>query len=115
MRSAARFIAILAAVLPAMALAQQAAEPQLTEQQLAGRAMFNQSCVVCHVRMQITNFNPFGPPLSKESLGGQEDVMRDVITNGTPNMPGFKYHFEPQQVAAIVAYLKTRPVPAATR
>ena len=28
-------------------------------------------------------------------------VMRDVISNGTPRMPGFKYHFEPAQIEAI--------------
>jgi mono/diheme cytochrome c family protein len=28
-------------------------------------------------------------------------------------MPGFKYHFEPAQIDAIVAYLKTIPTPAA--
>ena len=35
--------------------------------------------------------------------------MRDVISNGTPNMPGFKYHFEPDQIDAIIAYLKALP------
>jgi len=40
-------------------------------------------------------------------------VMREVISNGTPRMPGFKYHFEPDQIEAIVAYLKTVPAPAA--
>jgi mono/diheme cytochrome c family protein len=51
--------------------------------------------------------------LSKESLGGQVGVMREVISNGTPRMPGFKYHFEPAQIDAIVAYIKTIPAPAA--
>jgi mono/diheme cytochrome c family protein len=27
-------------------------------------------------------------------------------------MPGFKYHFRPEQIDAIVAYVKTLPVPA---
>jgi mono/diheme cytochrome c family protein len=35
--------------------------------------------------------------------------MREVISNGTPRMPGFKYHFDPAQIEAIVAYLKTLP------
>jgi mono/diheme cytochrome c family protein len=47
--------------------------------------------------------------LSQASLGGQEDVMREVIANGTPRMPAFKYHFEPAQIDAIVHYLKTVP------
>jgi mono/diheme cytochrome c family protein len=39
--------------------------------------------------------------------------MREVISNGTPNMPGFKYHFAPDQIDAIVSYLKTLPAPPA--
>jgi len=38
--------------------------------------------------------------------------MREFISNGTPNMPGFKYHFRPDQIDAIVAYVKTLPAPA---
>jgi mono/diheme cytochrome c family protein len=53
----------------------------------------------------------YGPELSQNSAGGQDAVMRDVISNGTPRMPGFKYHFEPVQIEAIVAYLKTIPTP----
>jgi len=33
--------------------------------------------------------------------------MREFISSGTPNMPGFKYHFRPEQIDAIVAYPKT--------
>jgi mono/diheme cytochrome c family protein len=84
----------------------------LTPQQLQGRNLFNQSCMVCHVKLQITSPAKFGPDLSKNALGGQEAVMREVISNGTPNMPGFKYHFEPEQIDAIVAYLKALPAPA---
>jgi len=85
----------------------------LTAQQLRGRDLFNQSCMVCHVKLQITSPAKYGPDLSKDALGGQDAVMREVIGNGAPNMPGFKYHFEPDQIDAIVAYLKTLPAPAA--
>ena len=37
--------------------------------------------------------------------------MREVISNGTPNMPGFKYHFDPDQIDAIVSYVKMLPAP----
>jgi len=86
----------------------------LSSQQLQGRNLFNQSCMVCHVKLQVTSPAKYGPDLSKNALGGQEAVMREVISNGTPNMPGFKYHFEPDQIDAIVAYLKALPVPAPT-
>ena len=93
------------------AIAQQAEQP-LNDKQITGRTLFAQSCVVCHVKTQVTTGGHYGPDLTKTSLGGQEDVMRELISNGTPNMPGFKYHFLPDQIDAIVAYVKTLPVPA---
>ena len=108
-------IALLApAAVPPGAFAQQA-EQALNDKQLLGRNLFTQSCVVCHVKVQLTTLGHYGPVLSKMSLGGQEDLIREFISNGTPNMPGFKYHFEPGQIDAIVAYLKTLPpAPSAT-
>jgi mono/diheme cytochrome c family protein len=94
------------------ALAQQA-DQNLNDKQLLGMRLFNQSCRVCHTRPQMTS-PLYGPELSQNSLGGQESVMREVISNGTPRMPGFKYHFEPAQIEAIVAYLKTIPAPPAS-
>jgi mono/diheme cytochrome c family protein len=89
------------------ALAQPAAP---NAQQQLGQTLFTQSCGVCHLKPQITA-NTFGPMLSKESAGGRDEVMREVIMNGTPRMPGFKLTFEPAQVDAIVAYLQTVPAP----
>jgi len=88
------------------------AQGALNEQQRLGQTLFTQSCGVCHLKPQITA-NTYGPTLSKESAGGSEDVMRETITNGTPRMPGFKLLFEPAQINAIVAYLKTVPLPQA--
>jgi mono/diheme cytochrome c family protein len=99
------------AIAPQSAIAQQA-EQSLNDKQITGRTLFAQSCVVCHVKVQLTNVGHYGPVLSGMSLGGQEDLMREFISSGTPNMPGFKYHFRPDQIDAIVAYLKTLPVPA---
>ena len=31
------------------------------------------------------------------------------ISNGTARMPGFKYTYTPEQIAAIAAYIKTLP------
>src|SRR5215208_4876949 len=82
----------------------------LNPQQQLGQQLVTQSCGVCHLKPQITA-QTFGPPLSKESAGGHEDVMRQVIMDGTPRMPGFKLQFEPAQIDAIIAYLKTVPAP----
>jgi mono/diheme cytochrome c family protein len=82
----------------------------LSDTQMQGQRLFAQSCGVCHTKPTITA-GLYGPPLSKESLGGQEDVMVQVISNGTPRMPGFQHHFNPDQIKAIVSYVKTLPVP----
>jgi hypothetical protein len=49
--------------------------------------------------------------LSRETLAGRTEVIREVISNGTPRMPGFKYNFGPNETDAIVAYLQTLTPP----
>ena len=102
----------MVAVWPHAVWAQQGAgNTPLNDKQLLGMRLFNQSCRVCHTKPQLTS-PLYGPALSRQSLGGQDGVMREVISNGTPRMPGFKHHFEPPQIDAIVAYLTTIPAPA---
>ncbi len=68
--------------------------------------LFNQSCRVCHTKPQLAS-PQYGPVLSKASMNGNDEAMHEVIANGTPRMPGFKHHFKPEQIDAIVAYLQT--------
>jgi mono/diheme cytochrome c family protein len=104
-------IALLMLTLPHAAWAQPAdTGAPLNDTQKLGQKLFYQSCVVCHTKPQITS-GQYGPVLSKDSLGGQEDVMREFIGTGTSRMPGFRFQFEPTQISAIVAYLKTVPTP----
>ena len=109
-------IALLVLTLCMLALPQGAwAQPAetgtpLDDTQKLGQRLFYQSCVVCHTKPQITS-GQYGPVLSKNSLNGQEDVMREFISTGTSRMPGFRFQFEPTQINAIVAYLKTVPAP----
>jgi mono/diheme cytochrome c family protein len=108
-------IALLVLALPHGAYAQAAARSaetgaSLNDTQKLGQRLFYQSCLVCHAKPQITS-GQYGPVLSKETLGGQEDVMREFISTGTSRMPGFRFQFEPTQINAIVAYLKTVPAP----
>ena len=113
MLAAAAPVASVQVTLVQVARAQPFPDPStLDANQLRGRDLFNQSCLVCHVKLQITSAAKYGPDLSKEALGGQEAVMRDVISNGTPNMPGFKYTYAPGQIDAIIAYVKSLPTPA---
>jgi mono/diheme cytochrome c family protein len=106
-------IALFLLTMPQGVLAQPAdSGVALNDTQKLGQRLFYQSCVVCHTKPQITS-GQYGPVLSKDSLNGQEDVMREFISQGTSRMPGFKFQFEPAQINAIVAYLKTLPAPPA--
>jgi mono/diheme cytochrome c family protein len=81
------------------------------DQAMLGMRLFNQSCRVCHTKPQLLS-PQYAPVLSMSTLGGKADLMREVISNGTPRMPGFKYHFKPAEIDAIVAYIKTIPAPS---
>ena len=93
------------------AFAQQAGD-NLTDQQKMGRQVLAQSCGVCHLPPNL-GARTYGPPLNKEAGGGDEEVIRAFITDGTPRMPAWKYYLKPEQIDAIIAYLKTVPVQAA--
>ena len=104
--------AVVAVVVAGGAFAQQPQPVKLDETQTLGPNLFLQSCGECHLLPQL-GAPRYAPQLSRDSAGGQESAMREVIANGTPRMPGFKYNFTPQQIAAIASYLKTVP-PAAS-
>ena len=97
----------LAAVAPT-AHAQQSA---LNETQQLGRQVFAQSCGICHLQPSL-GVKTYGPVLSKAAAGGNDEVMRAFIVNGTDRMPAFKYYLKPAEIDAIIAYVKTVPVPA---
>ncbi len=103
---------VLAAYLGGASAATTGGNATLDDKQMLGMRLFNQSCRVCHTKPQMAS-PLYGPELSQSSAGGSEEIMREVISDGTPRMPGFKYHFEPAQIEAIVAYLKTLPPSAA--
>ena len=124
LRAALLFLALLTNV-PLAAFAQQSQDnsaqtnarpaesarppaPQLNAQQLEGLRHFNQACRVCHTKPQLTS-PQYAPVLSSGSLGGSDGAMRAYIANGTQRMPGFRFHFKPTEIDALVAYLKTIP------
>ena len=100
--------ALMAAALPGVLVCASAAAAQDAgaDQVKLGERLVGQSCVVCHFAPQITT-GAFAPALSKDTLGGNAEVMRALITEGSPRMPGFKYQFKPQEIDAIVAYIKS--------
>src|SRR5215472_10242324 len=93
------------------AIAQQAGA-DLSDQQKMGRQVFAQSCGVCHLPPSL-GAKTYGPQLNKDAGGGDDDVMREFITNGTPRMPAFKHYLKPDQIEAIISYMRTVPVQAA--
>ena len=92
------------------AFAQQPVD-NLTDQQKLGRQVFAQSCGVCHLPTNL-GAKTYGPALNKEAGGGDDDVMREFMTNGTPRMPAFKYYLKPEEIDAIISYVRTVPVQA---
>ena len=88
----------------------QAEAGDLNAKQLQGRQVFAQSCGVCHLQPSL-GVKTYGPPLNKTSAAGNDAVMRVIINNGSDRMPAFKYYLKPAEIDAIVAYLRTVPVP----
>ena len=105
MMRVAALVLLAAGSLPAAA---QQPGPALNSQQLEGLRHFNQACRVCHTKPQMTS-PQYAPVLNGESLGGNEGAMRAFIASGTERMPGFRYHFKPAEIDAIVSYLKSVP------
>jgi mono/diheme cytochrome c family protein len=108
-RSAWMAVSVLA-LWPVAAAAQSVGAGRDAQQQL-GMRLFNQSCRVCHTKPTLLS-PQYGPVLSMNTLDGKADTIREIISNGTPRMPGFKYDFKPEQIDAIVAYIKSIPAPA---
>ena len=85
----------------------------LNDQQRQGRQILAQACGVCHLP-PARNAKTYGPMLNKTAGGGDDAVVREYITDGTPRMPAFKYFLQPAEIDAIIAYIRTVPVPAPT-
>lgn len=103
---------VLTQAVPSDSVSAQGAAPGgagLNAQQREGWLLTLQYCALCHTRTNLHSTTTIGPILSRDSAGGRDDVLRQVIADGTPNMPGFKHLLEPGEIAAIAAYLKTVP------
>jgi mono/diheme cytochrome c family protein len=111
MKRSAPLLLFLLAAWPGCAFAQQQGA-NLTDTQKHGQQVFAQSCGICHLPPE-SGAKTFGPPLNKTAGGGDDDIMREYILNGTPRMPSFKAYLKPADIDAIIAYVRTVPVPAA--
>jgi len=103
------------ALLFATAGAQTASAQQanLSSQQLHGRQIVTQNCVVCHLPSD-PGATTFGPPLNKAAANGDPKLMHQVIESGLVKMPGWKYALSTSDIDDVVSYILTIPVSAAT-
>ena len=101
-------IAVTALVLAFAAQGVSAADIELNDTQRLGRQLVDQHCGVCHTRPTLVS-GMYGPELSRETAGGRQEVVREIVASGTPRMPGFKYMFNAEQIAAIASYLSVLP------
>lgn len=101
-------IAITTLVLAIAAQGAAAADIELNDTQRLGRQLVDQHCGVCHTRPTLVS-GMYGPELSRETAGGRQEIVREIVANGSPRMPGFKYMFNAEQIAAIASYLSVLP------
>jgi len=98
-------------VLALAAATAHAQQTDLNETQRLGRQVFAQSCGICHLQPSL-GVKTYGPILNKATAAGNDAVMRAFIVDGTDRMPAFKHYLKPAEIDAIIAYLRTVPVPA---
>ncbi len=98
----------VAAILFLLPLGPAGALAQAEDDAATGMRLFNQSCRVCHTPPHAGSAQ-YGPALSRDSLGGQDEALRTFIANGSPRMPGFRSHYRQDEISALVAYLKALP------
>src|SRR5262249_50051504 len=101
--------ALMLCCMASPAVCAQSSDPNhQPDKERVGWRLYEQSCSICHTKPNLV-LGTFGPVLSRDSLNGRPELVREVIANGTPRMPGFKYHFAPAEIDAIAAYLQTLP------
>ncbi|MDP9267869.1 MAG: cytochrome c [Acidobacteriota bacterium] len=89
------------------------AELGLTATQASGRRLYHQHCLVCHEAYSPSDRN--GPSLAglyrkKFMVSGQpvdDERVRDLIVLGRSKMPAFGGQLSDDQLAALLAYMKT--------
>jgi mono/diheme cytochrome c family protein len=105
--------ALLCVVSPMVVAAQQGS---LNTVQFEGKGLFKQRCAVCHLASIVGQVNgkpvvsttkTYGPMLSKEMVIPAEAAIREQIMKGSDKMPSFQYGLKPEQITAIIEYLKT--------
>jgi mono/diheme cytochrome c family protein len=88
------------------------AQATLTPAQANGRRIVTQNCNICHLPQSYGSQQTYGPLLNKSSANGDDALMKQVIQTGLVKMPGWRYTLNDNQIADVIAYIKTLPVVA---
>ena len=88
---------------------------QLNDQQRKGPAFLMQRCAFCHVPRTIkagADFKaPSGPILAGlflDAKPAKEAMVRQIILKGVQGrMPGYEYSLAPDEIEAVIEYMKT--------
>jgi mono/diheme cytochrome c family protein len=84
--------------------------PVLSDEAYRGRTIWLQRCAYCHDGVGQPSYHTMGSWLGAETVQLlTEPAIRAIVAAGTERMPGFSDALTPQQVGAIIAFLKTVP------
>jgi mono/diheme cytochrome c family protein len=84
--------------------------PAVSEDAQRGRALWLQRCAYCHDGVGQPSYQTMGSWLGAETVQTLGEVaVRAIVAAGTPQMPGFRYTLQSQQMNDLIAFLKTVP------
>src|SRR5262249_22151327 len=80
----------------------------LSASALKGRTVWVQRCALCHDGVGQPTYRTKGPWLDAVTVQDRgEQRVREKITTGSAGMPGFQFTLRPDQIDALLAFLKT--------
>ena len=112
------FVLPLVCILSGTMSAQQTTQPlrTFTPTERSGRSIFQTRCAMCHVgqepAIEIATDSAerrpatLGPLLSKANAS-DETRLRQKIKEGSRLMPGYKHTLTDEQIAQVIAFMKT--------
>jgi mono/diheme cytochrome c family protein len=92
----------------------------LSDVELAGKKLFVQRCALCHDVLGQPATTTVGPWIDAQTVNDRgEDAVRQKIMEGSRRMPAWRHTLAPEQIDAVVGYLKTvtpdqKPKPGGT-
>jgi mono/diheme cytochrome c family protein len=88
-------------------------EPKVPETVFRGRVLWVQKCAYCHDGLGTPTYKTLGPWLDQDLVTTlTDDLTKQFIESGTPNMPGFKYALSSTEEDDLLNFLKTIPASA---